>query len=174
MLPRQWRRAATGVLATLRAPGPSRCVLARRLDTPDYAWPGTARARVPQSVGAVDSTVRSRSMARAVGRSVRRTLACMYYCAYNPVVTFQWDPAKARTNRARHRVAFSDAVGVFEDPFAITIDDPHPREERFVTIGLDFLGRVLVVCWTSRGSEIRLISARLAEPRERKQYESEK
>jgi len=49
MLPRQGPRGATGVLAALRAPGPSRCVLARRLDTPSYDEPGSARARVPQA-----------------------------------------------------------------------------------------------------------------------------
>jgi len=73
-------------------------------------------------------------------------------------------------NRTRHRVEFSDAVGVFEDPLAITVDDPHPQESRHVTLGLDFLGRVLVVCWTPRGDDVRLISARVAVPRERRQY----
>jgi uncharacterized protein len=62
-------------------------------------------------------------------------------------------------------------VGVFEDPGATTIDDPHPKEERYVTIGLDLLGRVLVVCWTPRGSQIRLISARQAARSERLDYE---
>jgi len=94
----------------------------------------------------------------------------MHECAYNDSVAFQWDLAKARLNRGQHRVDFGDAVGVFEDPFAITIDDPHPDEARHVTVGLDFLGRVLVVCWTSRGNDIRLISARKAGPRERRQY----
>jgi uncharacterized DUF497 family protein len=48
---------------------------------------------------------------------------------------------------------------------------PHPDEERFVTLGLDFLGRVVVVVWTSRDDEIRIISARGATRRERGQYE---
>ena len=94
----------------------------------------------------------------------------MHVCAYTGAVAFQWDPAKARLNRAQHRVEFADAVGVFEDPFAITIDDPHPDETRHVTLGLDFLGRVLVVSWTSRDDDVRLISARKAGPRERRQY----
>ena len=84
---------------------------------------------------------------------------------------FEWDPAKAQRNRAKHRVAFADAVGVFDDPRAVTLDDPHPREQRYVTLGLDFLGRVLVVCWTQRGSNIRIISARNATKRERLTYE---
>lgn len=87
------------------------------------------------------------------------------------VVSFQWDPRKARINLGKHKVAFADAVGVFDDPQSITIDDPHPREERYVTIGLDLLGRILVVCWTPRGNEIRLISARPAARRERVDYE---
>lgn len=86
-------------------------------------------------------------------------------------MSFEWDPRKARGNRTKHRVAFSDAVGVFEDPHAMTLDDPHPDEMRHVTIGLDLVGRVLVVCWTSRGRNIRIISARPATKHERADYE---
>jgi uncharacterized protein len=67
---------------------------------------------------------------------------------------------------------YADAVGVFEDPNAATIDDPHPNEERYVTLGLDFLGRVLVVSWTLRGDSIRIISARKATRSELAAYES--
>jgi hypothetical protein len=69
------------------------------------------------------------------------------------------------------KVAFADAVGVFEDPHAITMDDPNPTEDRYVTLGLDFLGRLLVVCWTPRGDDIRIISARPATRRERADYD---
>jgi uncharacterized DUF497 family protein len=89
-------------------------------------------------------------------------------------VSFQWDPAKARANLRKHRVDFADAVGVFDDPRALTLDDPHPGEERWVTLGLDTLGRLLVVCWTSRDDDIRIISARPASRREMKQYQKEK
>lgn len=82
-----------------------------------------------------------------------------------------WDPAKAQANLRKHGVRFSDAESVLCDPQAITIDDDSAREPRYVTIGLDGLGRVLVVVYTYRGDEVRLISARLATPRERKQYE---
>jgi uncharacterized protein len=85
-------------------------------------------------------------------------------------VAFQWDPRKARANVAKHGVAFADAVGVFEDPGAVTIDDPHPDEQRFVTMGLDFLGRLLVVCWTLRDDDIRVFSARTATAVERATY----
>ena len=50
-------------------------------------------------------------------------------------MSYQWDPAKARANRARHG-SFADAVAVFGDSRAITLDDPHPDEDRYVTIGL--------------------------------------
>ena len=89
-------------------------------------------------------------------------------------MSFQWDPAKARANLRKHRVNFADAVGVFDDPGALTLDDPHPREQRWITLGLDTLGRVLVVCWTSRDDDIRIISARPATRREVRQYQKEK
>jgi uncharacterized protein len=88
-------------------------------------------------------------------------------------MTFQWDPDIARINLRRHRVDFSDATAVFDDPRALTRDDPHPREERFVTLGLDALGRLLVVCWTSRDEEFRIISARRANRAEERQYDKE-
>lgn len=83
---------------------------------------------------------------------------------------FQWDPRKARHNELAHGVDFADAVLALEDPFALTQEDPHPGEERFLTIGLDDLGRVLVISWTWREQDIRLISARRATPRERDTY----
>ena len=61
----------------------------------------------------------------------------MHNYAYTWSVTFQWDPAKARANLRKHRVDFADAATIFEDPRALTRDDAHPREERFVTLGLD-------------------------------------
>jgi len=100
-------------------------------------------------------------------------LACMHRNAYTCPVSYQWDPAKARANRAKHGVRFADAVGVFEDPRAVTVDDPHPDEDRYVTIGLDFLGRILVVSWTWRDEEVRLLSARRATRKESRDYEEE-
>ena len=97
----------------------------------------------------------------------------MHDCAYTVSVTFQWDLAKARANLKKHRVDFADAATVFEDPRALTRDDAHPREERFVTLGIDALGRLLVVCWASRDEEFRIISARRADRAETRQYEKE-
>ena len=84
---------------------------------------------------------------------------------------YQWDANKSATNLKKHRVDFADAVTVFSDDFALTIPDDYPDEERFVTIGMDALGRILVVIYTWRGDSIRIISARKATNRERKQYE---
>lgn len=82
------------------------------------------------------------------------------------------DPVKARTNFLKHGVEFADAVGALDDPHAITIEDPDAEgEQRFVTIGLDLLGRVAVVVYAYRGENIRLISARKATKTETKFYE---
>jgi uncharacterized protein len=61
---------------------------------------------------------------------------------------YEWDPDKAESNARKHRVAFADAVVVFGDELALTIEEEHPDEQRFVTIGLDGFGRVLVVVYT--------------------------
>ena len=88
------------------------------------------------------------------------------------IVDYEWDREKARSNVKRHGVHFSDAVTALEDAHALTIRDPYSDdEERWVTLGMDALGRVLVVIYTWRGEGLRLISARRATPRERQQYE---
>ena len=83
-----------------------------------------------------------------------------------------WDPEKAKLNRRKHGIRFSDAEGVLFDPHALTEEDQAADgEQRYVTIGLDSLGRVLVVVYTYRGDDIRLISARRATRKERRSYE---
>jgi hypothetical protein len=86
---------------------------------------------------------------------------------------FEWDVRKAEANFKKHGVRFSEALPVFEDDFAITItdDESDPREQRFVSVGMGVKGRVLVVVYSYRGRNIRIISARLAEAQERSQYE---
>ena len=85
---------------------------------------------------------------------------------------YQWDPAKARANVQKHGVEFADAVGVFDDPDAITMEDPDSEgEQRFLSIGLDILGRIIVVAYTYRGDDARLISARKAIKQEVRIYE---
>jgi uncharacterized DUF497 family protein len=87
------------------------------------------------------------------------------------LVVFEWDRRKAEINLKKHAVDFADAVAVFSDDSAITLQDDSNGEERFVSVGLDALGRVLVVAFSWRGERIRLISARRATRRERRQYE---
>jgi uncharacterized protein len=86
---------------------------------------------------------------------------------------FEWDPRKAEANYKKHGVRFGEAEPVFEDDHAITItdDDSDPHEVRFVTMGMGAKQRVLVVVYCFRGRNIRIISARVAKPRERRQYE---
>lgn len=87
-----------------------------------------------------------------------------------------WDPEKARRNTRKHRVRFADAALVLDDPYALTIrdDGSEPGEERWVTVGADAQGRVLVVVYAYRGEDVRLISARPAERRERDPYEEQR
>ncbi len=88
---------------------------------------------------------------------------------------YQWDANKAAANLVKHGVDLADAVGVFEDEWALTIKEQDVEgEQRFVTMGMDFLGRVLVVVYTYRGNTIRLISARRATRRERRIYEQKR
>lgn len=86
-------------------------------------------------------------------------------------MSYEWDPAKARTNAAKHGIHFADAATVLEDDQALTMQDPFSSEERWITIGTDALGRILVVVYEWRGDNARIISARRAARRERKQYE---
>ena len=86
-------------------------------------------------------------------------------------MNFEWDEAKRRENLAKHRVEFADAATAFEDDNTITLpDEESDAEDRFVMMAMDALGRILVIVYTWRGDTIRLISARKATPRERKNY----
>jgi uncharacterized protein len=89
-------------------------------------------------------------------------------------VEVEWDPAKAMSNLEKHGVDFADAAVALEDPLALSMRDPgSEEEERFICLGVDPFGRLLVVVFTMRGERTRLISARLATNRERHQYEEE-
>lgn len=87
---------------------------------------------------------------------------------------FEWEPDKAESNLEKHRVSFAEAATVFFDPLSITVLDPlhSVTENRFVITGLSYQRRHLVVVHSDHGDRIRLISARLATPAERKKYES--
>ena len=85
---------------------------------------------------------------------------------------FQWDPKKAAANVQKHGVDFADAIGILEDFYALTLrKETHQSESRFVTIGSDFLGRVVTVVYAIRGDDYRIISARQSTKTERKEYE---
>ena len=87
----------------------------------------------------------------------------------------EWDDEKAASNWNKHQVTFEEAVSALDDPLAITYDDPvhSAEEERFISIGLSRLNRLLLVSHTDRGGKIRIISARLVTRGERKHYKDE-
>ena len=88
---------------------------------------------------------------------------------HNTRMEIEFDPVKARTNLRKHRVAHAEQA--LRDVMAVTVEDPDAMgEQRFVTLGMDALGRVLVVIHTQRGERTRLISARKAGRGESEQY----
>ena len=89
------------------------------------------------------------------------------------VPEWTWNIDKARVNLQKHGVAFAEAVTALEDPLALTIPDRARGEERFVTIGLAADGDLLVVAWSPGGTGGRILSARRATRRERRNYEEE-
>ena len=88
---------------------------------------------------------------------------------------FEWDRRKADQNRKKHGVSFDEAVTVFYDPLAATVDDPDHSiaEERLITIGFSAKGRLIMVSHTEREGAARIISARRATARERERHEAE-
>lgn len=90
---------------------------------------------------------------------------------HNSNIEFEFDPGKARTNLRKHGVSFAHAEQALRDEMAITIEDPDATgEQRFVTLGIDALGRILVVIHAQRGERTRVISARKASAGESKRY----
>lgn len=100
-------------------------------------------------------------------------MAYMYKRAYTTEVV-EWDAEKAASNVRKHKIDFADAATALGDESALTRSDEDPDEERFVTLGMDALGRLLVVAYTWRDDEIRLISARRATRKEERQYEGKR
>lgn len=86
-------------------------------------------------------------------------------------IIFEWDEAKAAQNLAVHGVSFETAKRVFSDPFATErLDDREDYgEDRYILIGM-VDGRILCVVHTLRNGTIRIISARGAEPHEKRRY----
>jgi len=86
---------------------------------------------------------------------------------------FEWDESKDINNKSKHGISFADTFAVFGDPNAVTIEDFQKDEQRYITIGMDAFGRLLVVVYTWREENIRIISARRAVRYEVRQYEGE-
>lgn len=85
---------------------------------------------------------------------------------------FEWDPDKADANLRKHGVSFGEAATAFSDPLGLDMldeDDPD-GEPRFLCMGRSYLDRLIVVAYVERGKAIRIISARLATPTERRAY----
>ena len=86
---------------------------------------------------------------------------------------FEWDDTKAESNERKHGVSFAEAMTVFVDPLSLTGFAPGHAddEDRYITMGTSAAGRLLIVSHTDRGDKVRLISAREASRRERRDYE---
>ena len=89
------------------------------------------------------------------------------------MLLFEWDPNKARRNIETHGISFDEASTAFGDTLSLTIHDPlhSEQEDRFILIGNSARNHLLVVVHTERGENVRIISARKATNKERKQYE---
>ena len=86
---------------------------------------------------------------------------------------FEWGPQKAASNQRKHGVSFQEAASVLGDSLSITYHDPDhsATEHRFITVGMSQSGQVLMVAYTDRGDNIRIISARKTTRQERNYYE---
>jgi uncharacterized DUF497 family protein len=88
---------------------------------------------------------------------------------------FEWDKEKAETNLKKHDVSFEEAETVFSDSLSLTVPDPlhSDYENHLIITGYSNQQRQIVVVHTDRGDKIRIVSARLATPGERRKYEQE-
>jgi hypothetical protein len=88
-------------------------------------------------------------------------------------MNFAWDLKKAESNLAKHGLSFEEASTAFSDPLSRTKPDPlhSDEEDRLILLGITSAGRLVVVAHADRGETVRLISARLATPAERRRYE---
>lgn len=87
-------------------------------------------------------------------------------------MTATFDPKKDAANLKRHGVSLSEGDGVLSDPLAVTIEDESAEgEQRFVTLGANTFGSLMVVVWTPREEDVHIISVRKPTHRERRNYE---
>ena len=131
-----------------------------------FATAAPTRVLRKLSASLSQAAFRARSAACAGG------LARYVYRAYNGQVTVEFDPSKNALNLRRHGVSLAEGDGVLNDPLAVTIEDLSAvGEQRLVTVGMNTFGLLMVVVWTEREENIRLISVRRAEAKERRAYE---
>lgn len=102
-----------------------------------------------------------------------RALDRAYVHMYSELWRSSGTQPKEKANLRKHGIRFAPAALALDDPYAVTIADreSNPAEERFVTLGADPQGRILVIVYAYRGDDIRMISARAATRREREAYE---
>lgn len=88
---------------------------------------------------------------------------------------FEWDPQKAAKNLRKHKVSFTEAATVFDDPLSVTVSDldHSTKEDRFIIVGHSYQRRLLIVSFAEHKVRIRIISARELTPGERSAYEEE-
>lgn len=86
---------------------------------------------------------------------------------------FEWNPLKATANLKKHGVSFEEAKTLFDNPLAVIFDDEAHSidEQREIIIGHSRQNRLLLVTFTERFGNVRIISARLATRQEREDYE---
>ncbi len=87
-------------------------------------------------------------------------------------MTVTFDPKKDAANLKKHGISLGEGDGVLSDPLAVTIEDESAKgEQRFVTLGANTFGSLIVVVWAPRGDEVRIISVRKPTRKERRAYE---
>ena len=87
-------------------------------------------------------------------------------------MTATFDPKQDAANLKKHGVSLTEGDGVLSDPLAVTIEDESAEgEQRFVSLGASMFGSLMVVVWTPRNDDVRIISVRKPTPRERRSYE---
>ena len=86
---------------------------------------------------------------------------------------FEWNDEKAKSNFKKHAVSFEEAATIFNDPAIATISDPDHLidEERYISIGISVMQRLLIVVHIDLNNRIRLIGSRKANKAERKNYD---
>ena len=94
----------------------------------------------------------------------------MHSCAYTITVEVEWDDGKARDNLRKHGIGFAEAASVLYDTLSGTQTDERAGETRYIAVGSDEKGRILVIVYVWRGNKARLISARLATKSEIRKY----